>query len=148
MTDIVDKNTRSRMMSGIQGKNTKPELTIRNLLHKEGFRYRLYVKVLPGKPDLVLKKYKAVIFINGCFWHRHDCKLFKWPKTRKEFWKEKLNKNAQNDDLNQKKLSELGWRICVVWECSIRGADKDLVAVKDKIAEWILSDSAFLEVRG
>lgn len=147
MTDIVDKNTRSRMMSGIQGKNTKPELTIRNLLHKEGFRYRLYDKILPGKPDLVLKKYRVVIFINGCFWHRHDCKLFKWPKTREEFWKEKLNKNAQNDALNQKKLSELGWRICIVWECSIRGADKDLVAVKDKIVKWILSDSSFLEVR-
>jgi len=147
MTDIVDKNTRSRMMSGIQGKNTKPELTIRNLLHKEGFRYRLYNKDLPGKPDLVLKKYKAVIFINGCFWHRHDCKLFKWPETRKEFWKEKLDKNAQNDSLNQKKLSDLGWRVCVVWECSIRGADKDPVAVKDRIVKWILSDSAFLEVR-
>jgi len=146
--DIVDRETRSRMMSGIKGKNTKPELTIRKLLHKEGFRFRLHVKDLPGKPDIVLKKYNAVIFVHGCFWHRHDCKYFKWPKSRPDFWKEKLNGNVENDRMNVKKLQSLDWRICLVWECSIRGADKDIERVKLEITDWLKSDVDFVEVKG
>lgn len=87
MTDVVDSATRSRMMSCIRGKDTRPEMVIRRGLHKSGFRFRLHDKSMPGKPDLVLKKYNAVIFINGCFWHKHECRLFKWPKTRPEFWR-------------------------------------------------------------
>lgn len=89
MTDVVDKATRSRMMAGIKGKDTKPEMLIRSELHRRGFRFRKNVKDLPGKPDIVLPKYRAVIMVNGCFWHGHGCRLFKWPSTRPEFWREK-----------------------------------------------------------
>ena len=107
MTDIVDKTTRSRMMSGIKGKNTKPEILIRSLLHQEGFRFRIHDNNLPGQPDIVLKKYRAVIFIHGCFWHRHECHLFKWPKTRPEFWKNKINRNHENDTQTLRELEAL-----------------------------------------
>ena len=123
MVDIVDVSTRSRMMAGIKGRNTKPEILIRKLLHKKGFRFRLHVKNLPGKPDIVLPKYKAVIFINGCFWHGHkDCHLFKLPATRTEFWQEKIARNQANDCKSINLLLENNWKVCVVWECSIRGA--------------------------
>ncbi len=147
MNDIVDKDTRSRMMSGIKSKNTKPEILIRSLLHKDGFRFRIHVNELPGKPDLVFKKYNAVIFIHGCFWHKHDCKYFKWPKSRNEFWNDKLNKNSENDKKNLKKLLNSGWRVCVIWECSIREAKKHMNPLKEKIETWLKSDNCFLEVR-
>ncbi|MDC4713936.1 DNA mismatch endonuclease Vsr, partial [Acinetobacter baumannii] len=119
MIDIVDTSTRSRIMASIKGRDTKPEILIRKLLHKRGFRFRLHVKELPGKPDVVLKKYKAVIFINGCFWHGHkDCHLFKLPATRTDFWEEKINKNQLNDTKTIKLLLDNDWRVCVVWECS------------------------------
>lgn len=98
MVDIVDVSTRSRMMAGIKNRNTKPEILIRKLLHKKGFRFRLHVKDLPGKPDIVLPKYKALIFVNGCFWHGHiNCHLFKLPATRTEFWQAKITRNQAND---------------------------------------------------
>ena len=145
--DVVDKETRSRMMSGIQGKNTKPELVIRSLLHKDGFRFRIHAKDLPGKPDLVFRKYNAVIFIHGCFWHRHDCKYFKLPKSRVDFCKEKLNKNHRNDEENLEKLAETGWRVCIVWECAIREAKTDMNLIKDSIEYWLRNGSGFMEVR-
>jgi DNA mismatch endonuclease (patch repair protein) len=148
MSDVVDKKTRSRMMSGIKGKNTKPELLIRSALHKDGFRFRIHVNDLPGKPDLVLKKYNATIFIHGCFWHKHNCKFFKLPKSRTDFWLEKLNKNLENDNLNMKKLSDLGWRICIIWECSIRNAKYDINSIKNQVENWLKSESGFLEVIG
>ncbi len=148
MMDIVDKATRSRMMSGIRGKDTKPEMVIRRGLHKSGFRFRLHDKTLPGKPDLVLRKYNAVIFINGCFWHKHECRLFKWPKTRPEFWREKINKNHENDKLALEGISKLDWRICVVWECALKGKNKDLSKVIYKIATWLSGENNFLEVAG
>ena len=147
MNDIVDKDTRSRIMSGIKAKNTKPEILVRSLLHKDGFRFRIHVKELPGKPDLVFRKYNAVMFIHGCFWHRHDCKYFKWPKSRIEFWKDKLNKNSENDKKNLQKLLDSGWRVCVIWECSIREAKNDYSPLKEKIEKWLKSNSVFLEVR-
>lgn len=147
MADIVDPKTRSRMMSGIRGKNTRPEVLIRKRLHTRGFRFRLHVKSLPGKPDLVLPKYHAVIFTHGCFWHRHDCRLFKWPSTRPDFWKAKINRNCENDVLTVQKLRAMGWRICVIWECSIKGANKDLEGVADRVANWLRSDSEALEIR-
>ncbi len=146
MTDVVDSETRSRMMSGIRGKNTKPELEIRRLLHQRGFRYRLHDKKLPGKPDIVLKKYNAVIFIHGCFWHRHNCHLFKWPKTRPEFWKQKITRNHENDIAALAELLSGGWRVCVVWECSIKGSSKNVPMVSESIVRWLKSNNSMLEI--
>ncbi len=148
MTDVVDKATRSRMMSGIRGKDTKPEMIIRKELHKSGFRFRLHDKTLPGKPDLVLRKYNAVIFINGCFWHKHECRLFKWPKTRPEFWREKINKNHENDKLALERLSRRGWRVCVVWECALKGKNKVLSETMYNITTWLTGENEFLEIAG
>ena len=148
MTDVVDKATRSRMMSGIRGKDTKPEIIIRRGLHNSGFRFRLHDKTLPGKPDLVLKKYNAVVFINGCFWHKHECRLFKWPKTRPKFWKEKISKNHENDKLVLARLSNLGWRICIVWECALKGKNNELPSVIHKISTWLVGEKQFLEIVG
>ena len=142
MTDIVDRQTRSRMMSGIKGSNTKPELLIRKALHKRGFRYRLHSKNLAGKPDIVLPKYKAVIFVNGCFWHKHDCHLFRWPKSRTEFWKKKITGNVKRDNRNARQLEEQGWRILTVWECSIKGKYRSpFELLIDSIESWLLHGS-------
>ena len=138
MTDVVDKKTRSRMMSGIRSKNTKPELLIRKALFSKGFRYKLHDKSLPGKPDLVFPKYNAVIFIHGCFWHGHDCHLFKWPSTRREFWKTKITRNQEVDARNYKALKEEGWRILTIWECSIKGKNQIGVEnVVDRAENWL-----------
>jgi len=135
-------------MSGIRGKNTKPEILIRSKLHRQGFRFRLHVRDLPGKPDIVLPRYRAAIFVHGCFWHGHDCPLFKLPSTRRDFWREKIEHNQKND-LNAKKLlSDSGWRVGVVWECAIRGADKDIDGVAQRLGEWLHGDLTFWEERG
>ncbi|MCP5141405.1 MAG: DNA mismatch endonuclease Vsr [Gammaproteobacteria bacterium] len=148
MTDVVDPETRSRMMSGIKGKNTKPELEVRRQLHRLGFRYRLHDKKLPGKPDIILKKYNAVIFVHGCFWHGHNCHLFKWPKTRPEFWKEKIIKNRENDLKALQKLQSSDWRVCTVWECAIKGPTKDIQATSEIIARWLNTNKRTLEISG
>lgn len=110
------------MMSGIRAKDTKPEMQVRKILHSAGFRYRLHDRKLPGKPDLVLKKYGVVVMVQGCFWHGHDnCPLFRLPKSRTEFWEEKISANAERDNKNSIKLLELGWRILMVWECALKG---------------------------
>lgn len=138
MVDIVDSRTRSRMMSGIRGKNTAPEIQIRHRLHAMGFRYRIHRKDLPGSPDIVLPKHRAVILVNGCFWHCHDCRLFKWPATRGEFWRKKLLDNARRDRKNIQLLQELGWRVCVLWECELKGAgETDLWHTASEVAEWV-----------
>ncbi len=135
MTDVVDAATRSRMMSGIKAKNTKPEMQIRKALFKQGYRYRLHDKHLPGKPDMVLKKYHAVIFIHGCFWHGHDCHLFKWPKTRSAFWKKKINRNREKDKEVITQLKAAGWTIITVWECALKGKGRyPLETVIDRIS--------------
>lgn len=128
MADIVDKETRSRMMSGIKGKNTKPEMIVRRALHKAGYRYRLHVKDLPGKPDIVLPRYKAVIFVHGCFWHHHDCKHFKWPKTRGAFWREKIDGNVERDQKAYEELRTMGWRVLLFWECDIRTEGPNIIS--------------------
>jgi DNA mismatch endonuclease (patch repair protein) len=145
--DIVDKTTRSRMMSGIRGRNTKPEILIRHALHARGFRYRIHDRKLPGKPDIVLKQFRAVIFINGCFWHGHDCHLFKLPSTRSDFW---LNKFEENRMRDRKAIDELrlsGWRICTIWECAVRGKNRELLFehFMERLTSWIRSDSASTE---
>ena len=148
MTDVVDVKTRSRMMSGIRGKDTKPELIIRSQLHRRGFRFRLHDSKLVGKPDIVLRKYQAVIFIHGCFWHRHECHLFKWPKSRPEFWRNKINGNYLHDQKVTKTLSKSGWRICIVWECTAKEANKDINAIANTIADWLVGNNRMLEISG
>lgn len=120
MTDVVDAATRSRMMAGIKGKNTTPELFLRRALHAQGFRYRLGGCSLPGKPDLVFPGRRVVIFVHGCFWHRHDCKYFKWPGTNTQFWREKLEGNVVRDSRVEQELKKLGWNVLTVWECELK----------------------------
>lgn len=120
MADVVDKATRSRMMSGIRGKDTAPEIFLRKALHGMGFRYRLGGCGLPGKPDLVFPSRRTVVFVHGCFWHKHECQYFKWPSSNVEFWKEKLEKNAARDKQVQIQLIQLGWNVLIVWECELR----------------------------
>ena len=116
--DIISKEKRSWNMSKIRSKNTKPELVVRSFLHKKGFRFRLHSKNLPGKPDIVLPKYKTVIFVHGCFWHRHPgCKYSYKPKSRKNFWEKKFRENTGRFMLVKRKLKNLGWKVIVVWEC-------------------------------
>jgi len=136
------------MMSGIRGTNTHPEIFIRKGLHALGFRYRLHAKNIPGRPDIVLPKFRALICVNGCFWHGHGCKYTKTPSSNSAFWKEKIDKNLQRDARNlQKQLGE-GWRTLIVWECAIRRAKKspsELYVIK-MIAEWVHGDSRFAEI--
>ena len=126
------------MMSGIRGKDTKPELVIRKALFAKGFRYRLHDKRLPGKPDLVLPKYHAVIFIHGCCRHGHDCHLFKWPSTRPQFWKKKITRNRENDTRKYRELNDKGWYILTIWECAIKGRTRlPLEKVIEKTVRWL-----------
>ena len=108
-------------MAAIRGKDTRPELIIRRGLHARGFRFRLHAAGLPGKPDLVFPKYRAAMLVNGCFWHGHQCSMFRWPSSRPEFWKEKISGNKRRDVANLEALADAGWRTCVVWEGAIRG---------------------------
>ncbi len=136
MADIVDKATRSRMMTGIKGKNTKPELVVRKYLHSRGLRYRLHAKDLPGKPDLVFPKFKAIVFIHGCFWHQHSgCKYATTPSSRKGFWAKKLSENAARDACQIAALTALGWRVFVVWECELRDGKACLDLLYSEITE-------------
>lgn len=120
MPDIYSKSKRSDIMSKISGKETKPEILIRRFLHAQGLRFRKNDKRYPGKPDVVLPKHKAVIFIHGCFWHGHSCKAGKLPETRKEFWKEKMQANVDRDNRNIHELKKLGWKVFVIWQCEIK----------------------------
>lgn len=148
MMDVVDKPTRSRMMSGIRSKNTKPELVIRTGLHRIGYRFRLQDKSLPGKPDIVLKGRNAVIFVHGCFWHGHNCHLFKWPKTRPEWWRAKIEGNRERDKHVTRSIEDLGLRHAVVWECVLKGKHKlDSDAVVATISRWLESDQNKIEIR-
>ena len=138
MVDIVSPEKRSHMMSSIRGKNTKPELLIRRALHARGFRYRIHDKNLPGKPDLCFPKYKAVVFVHGCFWHSHDCSLFKWPKSNAAFWRDKITANAKRDQKHCQALSNRGWRVLTVWECAVKGQkDQNISMVIDSISHWL-----------
>ncbi|MBA4327121.1 MAG: very short patch repair endonuclease [Polaromonas sp.] len=148
MVDVVDSATRSRMMSGIRGRNTKPEILIRSLLHRQGFRFRLHVRDMPGKPDIVLPRYRAVVFVHGCFWHGHSCPLFKLPGTRPDFWREKIERNQNNDNRAKRELLADGWRVGVIWECALRGAGKNIEGVAQSLADWLRSDTPLIEVRG
>jgi DNA mismatch endonuclease (patch repair protein) len=121
MTDVHEPEIRSYNMRQIKGKDTKPEMLVRRFLHSKGFRYRLHVKNLPGKPDIVLPKYKTVIFINGCFWHGHKgCKYFKIPETRTEWWKDKIYETKKRDKRKYMELKKSEWKVLIIWECEIK----------------------------
>jgi len=149
LSDVFSKQKRSEVMSNIKSSNTKPEKQIRSLLHNLGYKFRLHDKKIPGKPDLKLSKYNTVILINGCFWHRHNCHLFKPPKSNVEFWDEKLDKNRDRDLKNIENLIELDWRVLVIWECAIKGKqslnDKELAS---KISLFLNSNFHLAEITG
>lgn len=149
MTDVVDSATRSRMMSGIRGKDTKPELQIRKALFANGYRYRLHDRRLPGKPDIVLKKYHTVIFVHGCFWHGHDCYLFKWPRSRPDFWKKKIERNREIDRKAVTGLRKARWRVITVWECALKGRGRlPADQVIDRVSRAIEPDGRSCTIRG
>lgn len=145
MADIVDAKTRSRMMAGIRGKNTRPELALRRALHRIGLRYRLHLKSLPGKPDLVFPRFNAVLFVHGCFWHQHrGCRYSTTPATRRDFWEHKFRQNEDRDRKVKRELFEAGWRIGTIWECAIKreGAERGAA----QVANWLNSLESSLEI--
>lgn len=149
MTDVHDPATRSRNMAAVRARDTKPELMIRRAVHGAGLRYRLNVRDLPGKPDIVLPRYRAVVFVHGCFWHRHDCDLFRWPESRTEFWREKLDANAARDVKAADALEEAGWRQAVIWECALKGRKKrDFQDTMQRLIAWIRSDEQAITIGG
>ena len=146
MTDIVDQQTRSRMMAGIKGKNTKPELALRRALHARGFRYRLHSTKVRGRPDLVLPKHRAVVFVHGCFWHRHaGCRYATNPKTRAEFWEAKFAANVARDSAVRDALLVAGWRVATIWECALRKPEQVTLAT-DRLSGWLLTETDELEL--
>lgn len=149
MTDVVSPEVRSRMMAGIRGQNTKPELVLRKGLHIQGFRFRLHDRRLPGKPDIVFRKYKAVLFAHGCFWHRHNCHLFKWPSTRSEFWRKKIMRNRALDARAIHSLKKAGWRVGIVWECALKGKSRlQTELIIGRCAKWLKSSRRSIVIRG
>lgn len=145
MTDIVQPHIRSRMMSGIKGKNSKPEILVRRLLFAAGFRFRLHRRDLPGTPDIVLAKRKVVIFVHGCFWHAHDgCRYFKLPSTRSDFWKAKLQGNVDRDQKAITSLISSGWRVLSIWECATRELQEE--ELSKQIIAWINNNASSGEI--
>lgn len=141
--DVVDTATRSAMMAGIKSKNTRPELTLRRYLHGLGFRFRLHVKELPGKPDIVLPRYRLCIFVHGCFWHRHPgCRFAATPKSNTEFWLQKFAANTEREELVEKQLHEAGCRVFRIWECGLKNAD---VQTLSWLPERIRGTTSFLD---
>jgi len=132
--DVHSPEQRSYNMSRIKGKNTKPELLVRKWLWSRGYRYRLHRKDLPGKPDIVFPRQKKAVFVHGCFWHKHDCRYFKWPRTNREFWKKKINENVRRDQKNYQDLIADGWNYFIVWECELK---TDITGLWDRLAEFL-----------
>lgn len=146
MADVVDKATRSRMMSGVRTQNTKPELLLRSRLHAKGFRYRLHVRTLPGRPDLVLSRLQAVVFVHGCFWHRHrNCRWSNLPKTNTDFWKNKLAKNTIRDRRTIAQLISMGWRVAEIWECSLKPERIEFTTMR--LGNWLQTSSRRFQTR-
>jgi len=144
MNDVVDPGTRSKMMSRIKSKNSKPEVNLRSALHLLGFRFRIHRKDLPGKPDIVLPMYRAAILVHGCFWHRHGCHLTATPKSNSDFWEAKFEANVLRDARQLRALAEGGWRVAVIWECELRKAGAEEVA--ERVARWLIGDSAHIQI--
>ncbi len=147
MIDVVDAATRSRMMAGIRGKNTKPEVAVRSGLHRMGLRFRLGGSALPGRPDIVLQKHRTVVFVHGCFWHGHACDAFHLPASNTTFWLEKLQKNVARDRKRVAELKALEWRVLVIWECAVKiSTDMRKTSLYRMASDWIVNyDSAYLE---
>ncbi len=144
--DTVDPETRSRMMARVNGKNTRPELVLRKALHAKGFRYRLHGRGIPGRPDLVLLKHKALVFVHGCFWHSHPgCNFAVVPKSRQEFWIKKFEANSRRDAATQRLLLSHGWRVAVVWGCALLRLDL-IGQTADSISDWLNSDTRYIEL--
>lgn len=144
MADVVSKETRSRMMAGIRGTNTAPEIALRKEMHARGFRFRLHVRRLPGKPDLVFPKFRAAVFVHGCFWHRHvQCRFTTTPTTNAAFWSAKFAGNVTRDERNVAKLHEASWRTAIVWECEVRGSAQRVGAL---LARWLRSKQSSIEI--
>jgi DNA mismatch endonuclease (patch repair protein) len=136
-------------MAAIRSIDTKPELLVRRALHAEGFRFRLHVRDLPGRPDLVLPRHRGVVFVHGCFWHGHDCALFRWPATRQEFWEAKISGNRERDARVLRELRSQGWRTGEVWECALKGPERlALDDVTERCAAWLRSEGPRFSVRG
>lgn len=149
MADIVDSVTRSKIMSHVRSKNTRIEMEVRKRLWSRGIRYRLHVIGLPGKPDLVLPKRRAMIFIHGCFWHGHDCPLFRLPKTRTEFWTDKIFGNRRHDRRIREQLASMSWRTMTIWECALRGkTNVEIDRVIDSLIDWLVSSNGSSEIIG
>ena len=149
MTDVHTRDQRRRNMSAIRSKDTRPEMLVRRGLHRRGFRYRLHHRKLPGHPDIVLGKYKAVIFVHGCFWHGHECPLFRWPASREEFWKTKIQRNREVDRRALESLRRAGWRVLTIWECALKGRGRRPVEeILDRIGEWLPSESEAAAIEG
>lgn len=149
MADVVDAETRSRMMSAIRGRDTKIEIAIRKALFSQGYRYRINRRDLPGRPDIVLPKHRAVVLVHGCFWHLHGCRLSKLPATRPEFWREKLERNRERDSETFDRLRKLGWRVATVWECSLRNNGKTgIVEVAAGLDLWLRGTDEIVEFGG
>lgn len=132
MADVFAPDKRRQIMQNVQTKNTAPEIKLRSLLHRDGFRFRVNRKDLPGKPDIVLPKYKAVIFVHGCFWHGHDCRRGQRPQTNTDFWNQKIDKNIERDKKDITLLENLGWRVLIVWECEIKKKNEDVLLSRIK----------------
>jgi DNA mismatch endonuclease, patch repair protein len=146
--DIVDRATRARMMSGIRGRDTKIELLVRKALHARGLRYKLHNRKLPGRPDVAFIGAKAAVFLNGCFWHAHDCPLFRLPASNTEFWRAKFETNRSRDVASLEALHAMGWRTAVVWECAVRGRPAcEFTGLLDRLEEWIRKGSGNLDCR-
>lgn len=136
MVDVVDRETRSKMMANIRGRDTKPEVLVRRMLHGAGYRFRLHDRLMPGRPDIVLPKYRVAIFVHGCFWHRHEgCRLSTTPATRPEFWRDKFASNVERDARNMESLVSSGWRVATIWECSLK--EKGSAEWAKTLIEWI-----------
>lgn len=136
-------------MSGIRGKDTQPEMVLRKALHARGFRYRLHVPDMPGRPDMVFPRHRAVILAHGCFWHGHDCGLFRVPDSRREFWEAKINRNRERDQEVDRKLAADGWRRLAVWECAMRGRGRlERQELISQVVEWLKGSDALLAIRG
>jgi len=147
VADVHTVEQRSRNMAAIRGKDTKPEIQIRRGLFSRGYRYRLHCSDLPGKPDLILPKYRVAIQVQGCFWHKHDCRYFKWPATRPEFWRQKIEGNVVRDQRALYQLKIDGWRVLVIWECALKNASSEKIdGLLDHIEQWSQSQSEYLEL--
>jgi DNA mismatch endonuclease (patch repair protein) len=143
--DTLSPEERSLLMGRIRGKNTKPEMLVRSMLHRCGYRYSLHRKELPGKPDIVLRKYRTLVFVHGCFWHRHkNCKVASMPKSNTAFWQAKFERNVANDKKHRRELKKLGWKVIVVWECELKNPEKVLL----RLLKELPADSEDLAEKG